>query len=120
MGNKTTTTPELDRMGVFLLGRCFRGAVPADSSIPETLKPGECCIVNTHNSWQPGEHWLALARDRAKGMIAYDSFGRRVASWATDSELDPEQAVSELNCGQRCLAWLACWKKHGADVALSI
>ena len=84
------------------------------------MKPGQCCIVNTHKSWQPGEHWMAIVNDKNEGYCAYDSFGRRVAPWAKDSELDPEQALLELNCGQRCLAWLMTWKHSGIDTAMKI
>lgn len=120
MGSGTTTSIQLDKMGKGLLGSCYIGALPRDSTKIRSMKPGQCCIANTHAHWQPGEHWMAIVNDKSEGFCAYDSFGRRVASWAKDSELDAEQVILELNCGQRCLAWLLVWKNSGIDAAMKI
>ena len=84
------------------------------------MESGQCLIVNTDKADESGEHWLALAHDLKRGVIAYDSFGRQVAPWALASDPDPEQRLLEQNCGQRCLAWLICWKKLGAVAALAV
>ena len=120
MGSSTTTARQLDRAGGALLGNSFLGAYPSGHPAVRSMEPGQCLIVNTDETGQPGQHWLALAHDLKRGVIAYDSFGRQVAPWALASDPDPEQRLLEQNCGQRCLAWLICWKKLGAAAALAV
>ena len=118
IGNYTTTTTQLNRTGVQLFGKKYKGTHSAaiHMTVPRMLMQfGDCCILNT-SSKMPGEHWVAFARGK-KQMYAYDSFGRHVSGLASDADMDAEQAILESNCGQRCLAWLMVFNKHGEDVA---
>lgn len=118
MGNNTTTTTDLNRMGKALFGKKYKGTHSAAMhlSVPRMLMQiGDCCILNT-TSRMPGEHWVAFARGK-KQIYAYDSFGRHVSQLASDADMDAEQAILESNCGQRCLAWLMVFIRHGEAIA---
>lgn len=97
----------------------------AYDQLPE-LKPHQCCIVNEGSSKTDGFHWMALIRIDNTYYL-YDSFGRDVKKIFprikyfknkkvvnSDITHDREQQdkslkndkITEINCGQRCLAYL--------------
>lgn len=125
MGSATTSEDELSSVGKSLLGKCFRGVSPVDRLPP--LKQGQCCIINLDFSGMPGSHWVAVYKHNSQHCI-YDSFGRKSSDILSslsrlkikDSDYDPEQAVSEDNCGQRSLCWLWCVKQLGIKNAMKL
>ena len=130
MGNKTTYQDELDKCGRKFLGVHFKGVFASDL-IPVLNGVKRYAIVNLDRSTETGSHWIGLAYNRDK-IYVYDSFGRKSTkiipslwksgnvSRVVDTQHDAEQQASELDCGQRCLAWLLFFDKWGASNALWI
>lgn len=129
MRNKLTTfLSELDHTGRVLFGHKYKGTYPRDLIPPLTdLQP--YCIANLDRSDQPGSHWIALAKIQNKNeYLFYDSFARHHSKIMADvekligarirnTEDDVEQDVLEQNCGQRSMAFLCVFDKHGANIA---
>ena len=119
IGHKNATfTSELERIGKTLFPQKFLGVFARDKKPP--LSHNGYMIVNLDNSNEPGSHWIAIAND-----MFYDSFGRsaRQLKFHEDfisTEDDPEQALHELNCGARCLAWLCVYHTAGPLIAYTI
>ena len=125
--NTTTNNLELNKIGSDLLGDRFMGVYSKDTIPWASLvdSPGNCCIANVEIASDPGTHWIALyGPSDTRFPILYDSFGREFNEILTTTadykmrrkevtltEGDPEQRVSEKNCGQRCLAFLATCQK---------
>jgi hypothetical protein len=120
----TTYLNELTKIGKAHFGSKYRGTFPSDR-IPQ-LKSNQCCIINLDTSNEPGSHWIAVARGKGLQCYAYDSFGRKASklipalSGVIDSQQDAEQALIEVNCGARCIAWLYVLYAKGVKVALTI
>jgi hypothetical protein len=109
LGNRITFNIELDRLGRYLFGPLL-GVFPRDK---QPAKHGKnYYIVNLDNSNQPGSHWVAVA-----GNLVYDSFGRDLGFRMQRTEDDAEQENWEVNCGQRCLAFLCVYHRYGAQKA---
>jgi hypothetical protein len=124
MGHTNTTgEDELKTVGEALFGDLFRGVYAADElTVPRMLLKNQCCIVNLDERESSGSHWIALAQDGGD-LLVYDSFGRSIAIANGDvihTENDPEQKMTEMNCGQRCLAWLCVYHRFGGDAALLV
>ena len=124
-----TNLSQLTKLAERRFGTRFHGTYASDQ-IPR-LSPMQSCILNLDTSSGPGSHWIALVRGKGTQCYVYDSFGRRgvqlipALAWHSpgkviDSDLDPEQGVSESNCGARCIAWLEVFYQHGARIALTI
>jgi len=101
----------------------FKGVFPRDQ-IPK-LMAGQGCIVNNQVLAEGGEHWLGLAMFRDGKLLQYDSFGRAnflklSEGTSKDTERDVEQAVKEVNCGNRCAAFLAVFFWLGEKYAVHI
>ena len=116
LGDQATFANDLNELGEKLFGHKWGGVFAKDADdIPLHLY----CIINTHNSNQPGEHWFALGNN-----ILYDSFGRDLRSMIggglSITEKDAEQEIDEANCGARCLAWLCVLDNFGSSIALTI
>jgi hypothetical protein len=127
VGNKVTSNQELDIVGKKLFHNKFMGTYPADM-LPRLSNVRPYCILNLDVSGQPGSHWIACVYE-AGGILVYDSFGRstrnilpgRFKGFKTyDSEKNPEQKVSEDNCGARALTAILMYDSYGADVFLRI
>lgn len=130
VGKGTTFGSQLKKAGKTLLGKRFAG-VFASNKIPCFKGDQEFAILNLDKSWQPGSHWIGLARENKNDYIIYDSFGRKSSKiipsvfsktngYIIDVDPDPEQRITEDNCGQRSLAWLVIYDKYGPGVALLI
>ena len=117
----TTGEDELRDAGQSLFGVRFQGVFAADEmTVPRMLLDKQCCICNLSPRSSVGSHWIALAQD-GDDLLVYDSFGRVVADGdVLHSEDDAEQSLLEMNCGQRCLAWLCIFQKFGRQAALHI
>ena len=117
----TTGEDELRDAGQSLFGVRFQGVFAADEmTVPRMLLDKQCCICNLSPRSSGGSHWIALAQD-GDDLLVYDSFGRVVADGdVLHSEDDAEQSLLEMNCGQRCLAWLCIFQKFGRQAALHI
>ena len=121
MGSEMTYEDELNNAGKSLLGDKFRGVYAANElTVPRMLLDKQCCICNLDPRPSGGSHWVALAED-GDDLLVYDSFGRVVAEGdVLHTENDAEQHVSEMNCGQRCLAFLCVFQQLGGDAALLV
>ena len=127
IGNKTTNSIQLLRIGKALLGHRFLGVFPSDK-IPN-LRNNECCIVNLDNSREKGSHWTAIYKFNDTKILLYDSFGRNlnkllkvkgINTDRTDREQETKilgDRIEEINCGQRSIAWLLVCSNHGYDVS---
>jgi len=129
LGNETTISSDLNRVGKSLLKSKFAGVFPADQ-IPKLAKRSPYAIVNLDTSDESGSHWIALARKDGK-VYFYDSFGRPNKSilpllkssgngTTVDTDKDAEQEISETNCGARSMAWLILFDKYGVNMAMRI
>ncbi len=129
LGNKSTFSDNLDKVGRKKLGTKFHGVYPSDK-IPKLNRIKPYAVINLDNSRKPGSHWVAIAwNDNARYHMVYDSFGRKTqkilpnfynqrgGKKIIDTEYDAEQRIKEDNCGQRCLAWLMCVDKFGFDLS---
>ena len=121
MGSNTTGEDELKAVWESLFGDLFRGVFAADElTVPRMLLKSQCCVVNLDERESSGSHWIALAQDGGD-LLVYDSFGRSVVTGdVIHTESDPEQTMSEMNCGQRCLAWLCVFQQFGGAAALLV
>ena len=117
----TTGEDDLKIAGLKLFGNMFKGVFAADEmTVPRMLLDKQCCICNLSPRASGGSHWIALAQDK-DDLLIHDSFGRVVADGdVIHSESDPEQSLLQMNCGQRCLAWLCIFQQFGRQAALHI
>jgi hypothetical protein len=129
LGNQTTFSTDLNRVGKSLLKSKFAGVFPADQ-IPKLTKRTPYAIANLDTSDESGSHWIALARKDGK-VYFYDSFGRPDKSIlpllgksgngvVVDTDHDREQGFAETNCGARSMAWLLLFDKYGVNMAMKI
>ena len=123
IGINETDSDQLTFVGKRYIGKNFIGCFPRDM-IPK-LKINQCCIVNEDIHTGPGFHWMALYRSK-DGYLFNDSFGRphkkimknlknRLVFDADDT--DREQKLKEMNCGQRCIAFLLTCYDLGFNLA---
>ena len=117
----TTGEDELRDAGQSLFGVRFQGVFAADEmTVPRMLLDKQCCICNLSPRSSGGSHWIALAQD-GDDLLVYDSFGRVVADGdVLHTENDSEQGKWQMNCGQRCLAFLCIFQQLGRQAALYI
>ena len=128
LGNTTTYTDQLNRIGKKYLKSKFWGAYPADQ-IPNLTNKKPYAILNLDKSDGPGSHWIAVAKSN-KDTIVYDSFGRKSikiipslksgTGQIIDTDYDKEQTPDELNCGSRSLSFLILIDNWGSEMALLI
>lgn len=130
MGNNQATYENTLRFcGKHFLGEKFFGVYPADR-IPKLTEKQPYCIANLDQAGLPGSHWVSLCK-HGKDVAVYDSFGRSSAKIIpdlltsgngklVDTERDPEQRVSQKNCGQRAISWLILTDRWGIDFGLLI
>lgn len=124
IGEDSTFQDELTKMGKMLFGHKYKGTYARDK-VQVLNDSSPYCIINTHNSNQGGEHWVALAKYPGKNKyLFYDSFGRSYKklmpelkgkgfNTIRDTDRDVEQDVEEFNCGQRCLSFLVVCDEFG-------
>lgn len=95
-----------------------------------SLKKTQSCIVNLDHSSKGGSHWVAVYKSKnGRDHIVYDSFGRSAKKILskldkglkmTDTDRDAEQRASQMDCGQRCCAWLLFVHTNGIETAMLI
>ena len=109
IGNRVTTGYELSNLAKKLFGSKFLGVYDWKDKMPH-LKVGDCIIVNKKSN----EHWIGTAN--VGGTIyTYDSFGRPdyIGGHVDgDEDGEPDQIISEQNCGARVLSWLVSVLSH--------
>lgn len=122
MGTGSTDNHQLHKFGKKLFKKSFRGVFAANQ-IPK-MNNGDLAIINLSDLGDgPGSHWIGLVKTK-EGALAYDSFGRRIHrilpkliqsgnGIISETESDAEQSKSQDNCGQRCLAYLATYRRYG-------
>ena len=103
---------------------CGRGHPRGDLTFGRGRPMGDSAIVNLDPRSSGGSHWIAMVAT-VKDIIVYDSFGRDVLADQLPSvrytEDDAEQnPFNENNCGQRSLAFLCVYYKHGLGDAMQI
>ena len=104
--NKETWNYELEKFMNDLGDKSFKGVKQFHVNELKKFKIGDCGIENT------GGHWIALMKIGKEQFLMYDSFGRKCDELRKnckniiDTEYDAEQRIDEMNCGQRCCAWL--------------
>lgn len=123
----TTYTHELNKVGNTLFGKSWRGALPRDKS--PKMKNGDYAILNLDKSTENGSHWVAVYKNKNKKII-YDSFGRKSKTILpilsksggvlVDTDYDQDQKDTQLNCGQRSIAFLLLVKIWGPKLAMLI
>ena len=119
--NGITSNTQLNEAGIALFGHHYAGTFPP-ADIPPPA-PHQITIINTKNG--RGEHWLLRFCNKTHG-IWYDSFGREIKTLINtkyvhdNTDNDAEQAVSESNCGQRCLAAAICGRFLGIQALKKI
>ena len=120
----TTSSLELDAAGKKLFGSRWLGVVPSDR-VP-SRRPDSYIIANLHTSTMPGLHWVCRYVDKAGNSAWHDplaalgqaqrkrhGFERHVRQWTDEGEAAHDQAPSEDNCGQRCMAALCVAQRGG-------
>ena len=124
--NKPLTTSEVNNLLEYIPG--FLGTYAKDE-IPK-LKPGSSVVVNLHESFQPGSHWVCTYIDKS-GIIAYffDSFGltapeslmkkmKEVTSNIYYNSITYQARDSNL-CGYYCAIFIREMSKADRDGTLS-
>lgn len=128
LGRGTTYNDQLDSYGHYLFGERYHGTYPSDK-IPNLTHKQPYAIINNHTSGQPGEHWIAIARDINGSTLVFDSYGRPIKSLLNDltplgryreTDPDPNQTKEQTDCGSRCMAFLRLFNDYGSDVAMLI
>lgn len=129
LGNKATTTEQLNRTAVKVFGNKYAGTFARDLVDETTLNSKTpYAIINNETSQEDGEHWVCVAYHRGK-LYAYDSYGNDILTLVPElkmykhienSDRDAEQVGTEANCGARCLAFLNVFDKHGKNMAMKI
>lgn len=130
LGNGITYGNELNKIGVKLLKKKFKGVFPSDK-IPRLSEYKKYAILNLDKSNEAGSHWIAIAYDD-KNVYVYDSFGRKSSKIIPSlklsgngrvregSDYDAEQKIREDNCGGRSMAWLLFFDRYGVENAMKI
>jgi hypothetical protein len=111
LGDQVTYSNTLNNLCSYLFGSLFQGVFARDTLPPNV----RYAIVNLDRSSESGSHWCAVA----DGMI-YDSFGRDVGFGLKMTDPDAEQDLLEVNCGQRCIAFLCVYHVLGVKYAKHI
>jgi hypothetical protein len=138
IGNLTTTNFELNKIGKALFGKKYLGTFASDRfpkvkdlHVNNSMKDSspKYCILNLDKTGQAGSHWVScvILKD---SILIYDSFGRKTSEILPDTfnkgqiiqdtDLDPEQDISEFNCGARCIAALVIFDEHGKKMFLAL
>lgn len=130
VGNDTTYTKQLLKAGEQFLGTKLKGVYPSDK-IPKLTKSQPYAIINLDNSSEKGSHWVSVAKIN-KGILYYDSFGRKVSQHLPslsksgngkvieNKDYTSEQRKSQNNCGARSLSHLIFIEEYGPQEALKI
>jgi hypothetical protein len=131
LGNDTTFSTDLQKVGDKLFGSKFKGVFASDK-LPKLDSLKKYAIINLDNSSKPGSHWIGIAYDNNDDtLMVYDSFGRKsqkiipslrqtYSSIIKDTDYDSEQRIRQNDCGQRALSWLYVYDKLGPNKAVYI
>ena len=118
----STSNEELERVGIQTIGDKFLGVFASDT-FPRATRHETYCIVNLDDSNGAGTHWVARMTKK-KDNYWYDSFARSISTImprarGVDTDLSPnehDQHMSQMDCGQRCLAALLCGHRFGIEL----
>lgn len=123
---KPITTSEVNQLLRDVSG--FLGTFAKDQ-IPQ-MKPGSSVVVNLHDAYQPGSHWVCSYIDK-QGTMAYffDSYGlpppenllKKMKEVTSNIYYNPitYQAIDSLLCGYFCCMWIREMAKADADGILT-
>ena len=94
------------------------GVFAADCVPTEFPQLPACCIVNTHASNLPGEHWIAMYQAADDVIEFFDSFGQAPSKYGFGLDIFNDKRIVQQDnkiqsdvatvCGQYCLFFLAC------------
>ena len=131
--NKSTTTNniELNMICKILFGDAnFLGVRSADE-FPKYIQNGQMFIINNKSSKSKtnGEHWIAFIKsdknkDHKPRLYGYDSYNRDIHKLNpffrhkrfVNANSNRDESFVETDCGQRSVAWLLSFFKHGDKV----
>ena len=124
----TTNNVELNRLGKMLFGDLFIG-VFSSNEFPKYIKNNQMFIINNTSSKTDGQHWLSFIKSsKSKGhkprLYGYDSYNRDIHKLSpyfkykrfVNANSNRDESFVETDCGQRSVAWLLSFFKHGDKV----
>ena len=123
IGEGTTSTSDLNRLGSRLMGSDFFRGTFARGDEPAADGTRHCCIVNTSrlSDEDGGQHWVLLYREPGHDDLVFDSFGRGTMGFAgVGTDPDVNQQRSNDHCGQGAVAMGLLCQTHGRDYAQQI
>ena len=96
--------------------KIYLGTFSVDQ-LPKKIIYPSCLIVNNQNSYESGEHWLAIFFHKNKVAEFFDSFGNSPCYYNLGNYLDshskrftfnktPLQSFTSLYCGLYCIFYL--------------
>ena len=124
-----TNNIELERLGKTLFSDLFLGVFSAEK-FPKYIRNNELFIINNKSSRaKEGQHWVAFIKssknkDHTSRLYGYDSFNRDIHKLSPhfrhrrfiNANSNRDESFFELNCGERCMAFLISFYKHGDKV----
>jgi len=120
VGEGTTSTGDLNRLGTRLMGSDFYRETHARGDEPAADGTRHCCIVNTSrmSDGDGRQHWVLLYREPGHDDLVFDSFGRGTMGFAgVGTDPDVNQQRSDDHCGQGAVAMGLLCQTHGRDYA---
>ena len=118
----TTNNIELTKLGKSIIGDLFIG-VFSSNEFPKRIYEGQSFIINTQSSKQSGLHWVAFVKYHKK-LYGYDSYGRDIHKLSPyfkhkrfiNANSTRFESYAEKDCGERSLAFLLSFYKHGDKI----
>ena len=91
------------------LGVFAKDKIPSPNSLTHSFPI--CFVANTHDSHNPGEHWLAFFYDSPTSLEFFDSYGFSPDFYnfqisPTRMNHQPIQSLTSSVCGQYCIFYL--------------
>ena len=94
----------------------FKGVLPRDQ-LPRYITYPSAYVINTHPSYKPGEHWLAVFYDANKMAYFFDSFGLPPSYYGLEKYLKSTakqvfynhqqlQGITAITCGYYCIYFI--------------
>lgn len=127
MGNGVTYGSDLKKICKQLFPN-FIGVFAQDEKQPDQYE--KCCyILNTSNTNENGEHWVAVWNEN-NNIYVFDSFGRSIErllpyfnnlmGGGIIYNDNKKQYDYQEDCGQRCISFLLLAQKYGIKKAIKL
>ena len=125
----TTDNYELNTLCKALFGDLFIG-VFSSNEFPKYIRNNQMFIINNKSSRvQEGEHWIAFIKsdknkDHKSRLYGYDSYNRDIHKLSPyfkykkfiNANSNRDESFYEENCGERVVAFLISFFKHGEKI----